>query len=64
MSAKQLVRALSTKAWKTITGREDTRVSLRSRFAAVRIRAAHRDCKRSFPHPEEWLLIKRPRGEA
>ena len=32
--------------------------------AALRIRPAHRDYWRSQPHPEEWLLIEWPRGEA
>ena len=35
---------------------------LRSRFAAVRVRPAHRDYKQAEPHPEEWLLIEWPRG--
>ena len=33
-------------------------------FAALRVRPAHRDTKRSEPWPEEWLLIEWPRGEA
>ena len=36
---------------------------LRSRFAAVRVRPAHRDFERSEPHPEQWLLIEWPSGE-
>jgi SRSO17 transposase len=36
---------------------------LRSRFAAVRVRAAHRDDEKAEPHAEEWLLIEWPRGE-
>ena len=44
--------------------RQGTKQSLRSRFAALRIRPAHRDYWRSEPHPEEWLLIEWPRGEA
>ena len=38
--------------------------SLRSRFAAVRVRPAHRDYKRTEPHPEEWLLIEWPKEES
>jgi SRSO17 transposase len=34
---------------------------LRSRFAAVRVRPAHRDEKRTEPRPEEWLLIEWPK---
>lgn len=63
VSAKQLALALPAKAWKTVTWREGTRHPLRSRFARVRIRAAHRDQKRTEPHPQEWLLIEWPRGE-
>jgi len=35
---------------------------LRSRFAAVRVRVAHRDYERAEPHPEQWLLLEWPRG--
>ena len=37
---------------------------LRSRFARVRIRPAHRDHKLHQPREQEWLLIEWPRGEA
>src|SRR3989441_1532648 len=37
---------------------------MRSRFAAVRVRPAHRDDWRSTPRPEEWLLIEWPRTDA
>src|SRR5690349_13914440 len=37
---------------------------LSSRFAAVRVRPAHRDTKRTEPWPEEWLLIEWPEGDA
>ena len=30
----------------------------------MRIRAAHRDQKRTAPHPQEWLLIEWPGGAA
>ena len=63
VSAKQLAPNLSAKAWKTVTWREGTRHPLRSRFAAVRIRAAHRDHKLHQPRELEWLLIEWPRGE-
>jgi SRSO17 transposase len=64
VSAKQLALGLPAKAWKIVTWREGTRHPLRSRFARVRIRAAHRDQSRTVPHREEWLLIEWPRGEA
>ena len=43
--------------------REGTRGMMRSRFAAVRVRVAHRDYWRKEPHPEQWLLIEWPAGE-
>jgi|SRR5882672_1655134 len=62
-SAKQLALALPSRAWKTVTWREGTRHPLRSRFARVRIRPAHRDHKLQQPREQEWLLIEWPRGE-
>ena len=64
ISVKQLALSLPARAWKTVTWREGARRPLRSRFARVYIRAAHRDQKRTEPHPQEWLLIEWPRGEA
>jgi SRSO17 transposase len=37
---------------------------MRSRFAGVRVRPAHRDENRHAPRPEEWLVIEWPRSEA
>jgi SRSO17 transposase len=64
LSAKQLALALPPNEWKSITWREGSQKKLRSRFAAVRVRPAHRDTWRSEPHPEEWLLIEWPRTDA
>jgi SRSO17 transposase len=64
VSVKQLALSLPRQAWKTVTWREGTRDELQSRFAAVRVRPAHRDQKRSEPYPEEWLLIEWPAEEA
>src|SRR3954447_7258640 len=64
MAVKELAHSLPTAAWKTVTWGQGTKDSLRSRFAAVRVRPAHRDYWRSEPHAEEWLLIEWPRGEA
>ena len=44
--------------------RTTTERELKSRFAAVRVRPAHRDYEKAEPHAEEWLLIEWPRGEA
>jgi SRSO17 transposase len=62
-AVEDLARALPTAAWRTVTWRAGSRHPLRSRFAAVRVRPAHRDTWRTTPHPEEWLLIEWPRGE-
>ena len=51
-------------AWKNITWREGTNAPLTGRFAAVRVRPAHRDQKQAAPRPREWLLIEWPEGEA
>jgi SRSO17 transposase len=63
VSVKQLAMNLPTTAFREITWREGTDRKLQSRFAAVRIRAAHRDYEKAEPHPEEWLLIEWPREE-
>jgi SRSO17 transposase len=63
VSVKALAEALPSSAWKTVTWRTGSRKALRSRFAAVRVRPAHRDDWRSTPHPEEWLLIEWPAGD-
>ena len=62
-SVKQLAMSLPTSAFREITWREGTDRKLLSRFAAVRVRPAHRDDERAEPHAEEWLLIEWPRGE-
>lgn len=63
VSVKQLAATLPSKAFKEITWREGAQRKLRSRFAAVRVRPAHRDYEKAEPHAEEWLLIEWPRGE-
>jgi SRSO17 transposase len=64
ISAKQLAIGLPSSAWREIGWRPGTEGTLRSRFAAVRVRPAHRDYKRTEPYPEEWLLIEWPKREA
>jgi SRSO17 transposase len=63
VSTKALAVALPETAWKQIRWREGSK-KLHSRFAAVRVRPAHRDYKKSEPHPQEWLLIEWPKGAA
>jgi SRSO17 transposase len=64
VSAKQLADSLPRDAWTMVTWREGAQRKLRSRFAAVRIRPAHRDYWQAEPHAEEWLLIEWPKGES
>lgn len=64
LSVEQLARALPASAWKKITWRQGASRPLRSRFALLRVRPAHRDYEQAEPHPEEWLLIEWPAGEA
>ena len=63
ISAKRLAAELPAAAWQTVKWREGTRGAMRSRFARLRVRPAHRDEKRSDPRAEEWLLIEWPRGD-
>ena len=64
VSVKELALSLPAEAWKKVTWRQGVKQKLQSRFAALRVRPAHRDYWRSEPHPEEWLLIEWPTGES
>lgn len=63
VSAKELALNLPARAWRTITWREGSAEPLTSRFARVRVRAAHRDYTLTKRRPEEWLLIEWPKGD-
>ena len=60
IGVRELAQALPLGSYRTLTWREGTNAALRSRFARVRVRAAHAD----RPREEEWLLIEWPKGEA
>jgi SRSO17 transposase len=64
VSVKELAFGLSSSTWKEIRWRAGSEGTLRSRFAAVRVRPAPRDYKRTEPYPEEWLLIEWPKKES
>jgi SRSO17 transposase len=64
VSAKALAHELPTEAWQAIAWREGSNTELASRFAALRLRPASRDYNLAEPHPEEWLLIEWPEGDA
>jgi SRSO17 transposase len=63
-SAKEAALSLPSGAWRTVSWREGTNHTLRSRFAALRVRVAHRDYNRTREREEEWLLIEWPQNEA
>jgi SRSO17 transposase len=60
ISVLALAKTLGTQCFRTLTWRQGTSEPLRSRFARVRVRAAHRD----VPREEEWLVIEWPKDEA
>ena len=64
VSVKALAQGLADKAWKKIYWREGSNGKMISRFAAVRVRPAHRDERLHQARAEEWLLIVWPQGEA
>jgi SRSO17 transposase len=63
IAIKELAACLPANAWRNVTWRQGVKHKLQSRFAAIRVRPAHRDYWRAEPHPEEWLLIEWPAGE-
>lgn len=64
VSVKELAFALKRSAWQKVAWREGTNKTLASRFARVRVRAAHRDYLRTRMREEQWLLIEWPLKEA
>jgi SRSO17 transposase len=64
VSVKALALGLPEASWQVISWREGGAGALSSRFARVRVRAAHHDCWRAAPRREERLLIEWPEGEA
>lgn len=64
LSVKELAEALPQQCFHTVAWRQGTRKKpLQSRFAALRVRPAHRDHERRTPFPEQWLLIEWPQGD-
>jgi hypothetical protein len=60
-SVKELAMSLKPSAYRKLTWREGTNTKLSSRFATVRVRAAHRDYPGDTARDEEWLLIECPK---
>ena len=63
LTAKQLALCLSATDLRRVSWREGTRGTMHSRFAALRVRTAHRDYWRKEPYPEQWLLVEWPKDE-
>jgi SRSO17 transposase len=63
VQVKALALGLPKAAWQTITWREGSADWLTSRYARLRVRAAHRDERLKERRAEEWLLIEWPEDE-
>lgn len=61
-TVEQLARELPEKAWREVAWREGSKETLRSRFAALRVRPAYGDDRKGGLLPEQWLLIEWPTG--
>ena len=62
LSIKEVAFELEPAQWQIIEWREGTNFTLRSRFARVRVRAAHRESRRTEQRTPQWLLIEWPEG--
>lgn len=56
ISVAEVAQALPARQWRSLTWRQGVAGALTSRFARVRVRAAHHD----QPRAEEWLIIEWP----
>jgi SRSO17 transposase len=64
VSVKDLANALPASAFQVISWRQGTNEMLSGRFAAVRVRHAGGNIGKARLHPEQWLLIEWPAGDA
>jgi SRSO17 transposase len=64
VQVRAFAEGLPAEAWQTVNWREGVTEALTSRFAALRVRPAQGDARRSQPRPEHWLLVEWPHGEA
>jgi SRSO17 transposase len=64
LSIRALAQQLPASAWKTITWRQGIRGPMRSRFALLRVRPAHRDQTRHQARDVEWLVIQWAQGDS
>lgn len=63
LQIKALALGLADTAWETLTWREGSADWLTSRYARLRVRAAHHDQRLKQLREEEWLLIEWPESE-
>lgn len=63
VSVKALAMGLGPECWQRVSWREGTNDMLSGRFAALRVRPAHRDDLQTEMRPQEWLLIEWPEGD-
>jgi SRSO17 transposase len=64
LSVEKLALSLPAEAWREVQWREGAGKRLSSRFAHIRVRAAHRKALAADdPRAEEWLLIEWPKSE-
>lgn len=64
VAVKDLAHALPASAFQMISWRQGTNEILSGRFAAVRVRHAGGNMGKARLHPEQWLLIEWPAGDA
>ena len=64
VSVKALAMGLPASDYRLINWRAGSNTDLSSRFAAVRVRAAHRDHWRAELRDEEWLLVEWSEGQS
>jgi SRSO17 transposase len=62
ITAKQLAQELPEGNWREVAWREGSKETLRSRFAALRVRPAYGDDRKGSLQPEQWILIEWPEG--
>jgi SRSO17 transposase len=63
LSLKEIALRLSAEDFHMVSWSQGSKGKLRSRFAAIRVRPAHRDYWRQTEHKELWLLIEWPKDE-
>ena len=64
VSVKALAMGLPDSDYRLVSWRAGINGDLSSRFASIRVRAAHRDHWRAELRDEEWLLIEWPEGQS